>query len=53
MKEQAAVGGAIDIIVRRGGTIRSSGETHFLPLLLRPAQWEGEGLLGAAIGLPA
>ena len=43
---KAKLSGAIDIIVRRG-------ETHFLPLLLWPAQWEGEGLRGAGIGLPA
>ena len=43
VQEQAAVDGEIDVIVLRG-------ETHFIPLLFKPAKWSGEGLLGAKIG---
>jgi hypothetical protein len=36
--------GEIDVVVRRG--------TQFLPLVLRPRQWSGDGLLGCKIGPP-
>lgn len=46
VQEQAAISGTIDIIVQRG-------YSTFLPLQLQPGAWEGEGLLGAKMGLPA
>lgn len=44
VQEQAAVGGEIDVVVQRGDT--------FVPLLLAPGTWSGEGLLGAKMGVP-
>lgn len=37
-------GGEIDVVVRRRG--------QFLPLVLRPCKWSGDGLLGCKIGPP-
>ena len=45
VQEQAAAGGEIDIVVQRG-------TSTFMPLLLRPGKWAGEGLLGAKMGVP-
>ena len=42
---QAAVEGEIDLIVRRG-------TSTYLPLVLKPGEWDGEGLLGAKMGVP-
>jgi len=46
VQEQAARGGALDVIVQRGTKTQ-------LALLLEPGKWAGEGLLGAKMGLPA
>ena len=45
VQAQAELGGEIDIVVQRG-------HSTFLPLLLKPGAWVGEGLLGAKMGLP-
>lgn len=45
VQEQAAVGAEVDVIVQRG-------TSTFLPLVLRPGTWSGDGLLGAKMGLP-
>ena len=45
VQEQAAVDGEIDLIVRRG-------TSTYLALVLKPGEWDGEGLLGAKMGVP-